>query len=205
MPQNCAPVTSPHFCGADLLACLLTQHKMVLRRYWNRTHWRRVDSQTAHITANEWKASIHSKPEAACLCMRMCAFGREHNAASVSATRSVRDKSHLPVQYCQVQTECSHSPRAKSKTNKTCTSLLPVLTNTSGTTSFLYLAGCFNLSQSCFKVVNILVSQQAETSPKGVDREGNKAGIVPPCRLSVATMSYSVPLKRALIDSNFTF
>lgn len=135
----------------------------VLRRYsnpasgsWNRTHWRRVDGGV------RWKqqpdGTHHRRgvegfrpqpPQAACLCMRLCAFGREHNAPSVTATRSVGDKSHLPVQYCRAQTERSHSPRAKSKTNKSCTSLLPILTNTSGTKAFLYLWGVL----ICLKVV----------------------------------------------------
>lgn len=147
-------------------------------------------------------AGRSSLPLHALVCLCVCAFGREHNAVSVSATWSVRDKSHLPVQSCRVQTEHSHSPPVKSKTNN-CLHVSPA--NTDKHTVFLYLAARFNLSKSCFKVVNILVSQQAETSPAGVDRKVNKAGIVPPCHLSVATMSNSFPLKRALIDSNFTF
>lgn len=120
------------------------------------THWRRVDGGV------RWKLQpddTHRRrgaegfrpqpPQAACPCMRLCAFGREHNAASVTATRSVGDKSHLPVQHCRAQTERSHSPRAKSKTNKSCTSLLPILTNTSGTKAFLYLWGVL----ICRKVV----------------------------------------------------
>lgn len=118
---------------ASALACLWTLHKdgnSALVWYSSQpdprtlTHSLRVNGgprgqaaarQNTHPCCGV-KGFCPQQPQAACLCMHLCAFGKEYNAASVSATWSVRDKSHLPVQYCWVQTECSHSPQANSNT-----------------------------------------------------------------------------------------
>lgn len=162
-------------------------------------------SQTEHITAEEWKASVHSshrQPASACTrvhlgknTMRRVSPRRglsEIRATCPSNTVECRQSAHthhkpIPRQIKSVHHMCQYSQIH-----------LGVAPRLSLIRWAYWLVICH-----LFEVVNILFSQQAETALKGVDREVNKVGIVPP--FSMATISHSFPLKWALIDSNFMF